>query len=325
LSSAVRSVAVIGPYAGAAKTGGGGSSHVNPLYTVTPVAGIQARVPGAVVSYDSGANPAAAAAVAAKSDVAVVMVGDDETEGKDRPSLALSGNQDQLVSAVAAANPHTVVVVKSGAPVLMPWVGSVPAVVEAWYPGEEDGNAVAAVLFGDVDPSGKLPITFPVAGGDVPAHTQQQYPGVNGVAVYSEGLDVGYRWYDSQGIAPLFPFGYGLSYTSFQYSGLKVTGNPRDGVTATFTVKNTGKRAGADVAQVYVGFPAVAGEPPRQLKGYKRVSLNPGAGTKVTVSLDRRAFSYWDPAFTSWVVAPGCYTVSAGDSSRTLPLSAQTC
>lgn len=321
LSSATGSVAVIGPYAGAAKTGGGGSSHVDPLYTVSPVAGIQARVPGAVVSYDSGADPATAAAVAAKADVAVVMVGDNETEGTDRPGLALSGNQDQLVEAVAAANPHTIVVVKSGAPVLMPWVNQVSGIVEAWYPGEEDGNAVAAVLFGDVDPSGKLPITFPAANGDVPAHTPQQYPGVNGVAVYSEGLDVGYRWYDSQHITPLFPFGYGLSYTSFRLSRLSVSG--RDGhATVSVDVTNTGSRTGADVAQAYVTDPAAAGEPPLQLKGFQKVTLRPGQTRRVTMRLDQHSFSIWNTAAQAWTTVPGTYQIQVGDSSVNLPLHA---
>ena len=320
----LHSVAVIGPFAGAAKTGGGGSSHVDPLYTVTPVAGIQQRIPGATVSYSDGSDPAAAAALAARSDVAVVMVGDDETEGKDRPSMALSGNQDQLVAAVAAANPHTVVVVKSGAPVLMPWVKQVPAIVESWYPGEEDGNAVAAVLFGEVNPSGKLPITFPAAAGDVPAHTPQQYPGVNGTAVYSEGLDIGYRWYDAKNIAPLFPFGFGLSYTTFRLSHLRVSPTlDRSGqVTVSVDVTNTGTRAGADVAQVYVDDPAAAGEPPLQLKGFQKVSLRPGQTTRVCLQLDRRAFSVWDTASQSWRTVPGEYHVRVGDSSANLPLSA---
>jgi beta-glucosidase len=323
LSASVRSVAVVGPYAGAAKTGGGGSSHVDPLYTVSPVAGIQQRVPGATVTYDSGADPASAAALAARSDVAIVMVGDSETEGSDRPGLALAGNQDQLVEAVAAANPHTVVVVKSGAPVLMPWVHQVPAIVESWYPGEEDGNAVAAVLFGDVNPSGKLPITFPAASGDVPASTPQQYPGVNGTAVYSEGLDVGYRWYDARHITPLFPFGYGLSYTSFRLGHLSVSpvpGSAGGQVTVSVDVTNTGARAGADVAQVYVTEPASAGEPPVQLKGFQKVMLRPHQTRRVTVRLDARAFSVWDTAAQAWTVVPGVHQVRVGGSSVDLPL-----
>ncbi|HZC25902.1 MAG TPA: glycoside hydrolase family 3 C-terminal domain-containing protein, partial [Actinopolymorphaceae bacterium] len=322
-ASALHSVAVIGPFAGAAKTGGGGSSHVLPEYTVGPVDGIKNRVgPGAAVMFDDGSDPAAAADVARSADVAVVMVGDDETEGSDRSSLALSGNQDQLVEAVAAANPNTVVVVKSGGPVLMPWADQVPAVVEAWYPGEEDGNAVAAVLFGDVNPSGKLPVSFPVAGTDVPAHTPQQYPGVNGTAVYSEGLQVGYRWYDAQDIAPLFPFGYGLSYTTFGFSHLTVSPvlSPHGTVAVGVDVTNTGSRAGSDVAQVYVADPAATGEPPTQLKGFQKVALAPGQTKHLAFTLDERAFSTWDPAAQQWATADGRYGVLVGDSSRNLPL-----
>jgi beta-glucosidase len=318
----LHSVAVIGPFAGAAKTGGGGSSHVVPLYTVSPVAGIQNRVgPAVTVSLNNGSDPAAAAALAKTSDVAIVMVGDNETEGTDRTTLALSGNQDQLVEAVAAANPHTIVVVKSGGPVLMPWANQVPAIVEAWYPGEEDGNAVAAVLFGDADPSGKLPVTFPASNSQVPASTPQQWPGVNGTAVYSEGLDVGYRWYQAQHQTPLFPFGYGLSYTTFSMSHLAVSGHGQH-VIVTAAVTNTGARAGAEVAQVYVADPASAGEPPQQLRGFARVTLRPGQTSRVTIRLDPHTFQTWNSVTQKWTTVPGSYTISLGDSSSNLPLHA---
>ncbi len=319
----IHSIAVIGPYAGAAATGGGGSSHVVPLYTVDPVTGIRDRVgPGTTVTYADGSDPAAAAAAARAADVALVMVGDQETEGRDRPGLALDGNQDQVVSAVAAANPRTVVVVKSGAPVLMPWADRVPGIVEAWYPGEEDGNAVAAVLFGDTDPSGRLPITFPAKAGDVPANTPAQYPGVGGQVTYSEGLDVGYRHYDDAGIAPLFPFGYGLSYTTFAFSGLRVHPDGHDGATVTARVTNTGRRAGTEVAQLYVGDPSSAAlpEPADQLKGFARVRLAPGQSRTVTFHLTARSFAYWDTARHSHRVAGGSYALRVGGSSRDLPL-----
>jgi beta-glucosidase len=319
-----RSVAVIGPFAGAARTGGGGSSHVVPLYTVDPVTGIKSKLaPDAAVTTADGSDVAAAAALAKAADVAIVMVGDDETEGRDRPNLSLSGTQDDLVSAVAAANPHTVVVLKSGAPVLMPWLDQVPAVVEAWYPGEEDGNVVAGVLFGSVNPSGKLPVTFPRAEGDTPASTPDRWPGVNGVATYSEGLRIGYRWYDAQGIAPLFPFGYGLSYTSFRFGRLSVTpGSTSSGhVTVGADVTNTGDRAGADVAQAYVSAPASAGEPPRQLRGFAKVFLAPGETKHVTFRLDARAFSVWNATTHAWTLVPGRHGISVGDSSRDLPLN----
>jgi beta-glucosidase len=316
-----RKVAVIGPFAGAAYTGGGGSSHVVPLYTVDPVTGVRNRLgAGADVSYADGSDPAAAADLARSADVALVMVGDNETEGRDRPNLSLSGNQDQLVAAVAAANPHTIVVIKSGAPVLMPWLDQVPAVVEAWYPGEEDGNAVASVLFGDVNPAGKLPVTFPRADADTPAHTPDRWPGVNGTATYSEGLQIGYRWYDAQNIAPLFPFGYGLSYTTFRYSHLKV--GHGDEVKVGVDVTNTGSRAGADVAQLYVGAPPAAGEPPRRLRGFQKVYLRPGQTRHLTFTLNRRAFSVWDATVHAWTTVPGPHQLWVGDSSRNLPLRA---
>jgi beta-glucosidase len=324
-ASALHSIAVIGPFAGTAMTGGGGSSHVVPAYTVSPVDGIRNRVgPGVTVTYNDGHDPAAAAAAARSADVAVVMAGDSETEGQDRPNLALPGNQDQLIESVAAANPHTVVVVKSGGPVLMPWAQQVPAIVEAWYPGEEDGNAVAAVLFGDVNPSGKLPVTFPAAEADTPAHTPQQYPGVSNTAVYSEGLQVGYRWYQAQDITPLFPFGYGLSYTTFAFSHLTVSPvlAPDGHVTVGADVTNTGARAGADVVQVYVGDPAQAGEPSRQLKAFQKVMLAPGQTQHVTFTLGQRAFSIWDSAAQQWTTVDGRYSVQVGDSSVNLPLQA---
>jgi beta-glucosidase len=322
--AASQSIAVIGPYAGAASTGGGGSSHVDPLYTVSPVAGITNAVGShASVTYNDGSDPAAAAALAKSSSVAIVMVGDNETEGKDRPDLALSGNQDALVEAVAAANPKTIVVLKSGAPVLMPWASSVAGLVEAWYPGEEDGDAVADVLFGRVDPSGKLPLTFPAQAGDVPANTPAQYPGVDNTATFSEGVFVGYRHYDDADIAPLFPFGFGLSYTDFTFSGLRVQPADNHKVTVSAVVTNTGARSGAEVAQLYVGDPSSSAvpEPPNQLEGFAKVSLAPGQSKRVTFTLTARSFSYWNSTANNWRVAGGQYRISVGDSSRNLPLN----
>jgi beta-glucosidase len=321
-ASTVRSIALIGPYATEAKTGGGGSSAVIPLSTVDPLAGLRQRVPGATVTLDDGGDTARAATLARGADVAVVMVGDSETEGQDRPSLALDGTQDALVRAVAAANAHTVVVVKSGGPVLMPWVSTVPAILQAWYPGQQDGAAVAGVLFGDVNPSAKLPITFPATDADTPANTPAQFPGINGAAQYSEGLQIGYRWFDAQHKTPLFPFGFGLSYTTFAYSGLSVANRPGGGATATFTVRNTGTRAGADVTQLYLGFPTASGEPPAQLKGFKRVDLAPGQAERVSIDLDARSFEVWNTTVHNWRPVPGTFTVRVGDSSRSLPLQA---
>jgi beta-glucosidase len=248
-----------------------------------------------------------AVAAAKKSDVAVVFVGDEESEGVDRPNLELPGFQDQLIEAVAAANPNTVVVLNTGGPVLMPWLSQVKGVVEAWYPGEEDGDAIAPVLFGEVNPSGKLPITFPASETDVPANTPQQYPGVNGVADYSEGLEVGYRYDDANNLTPLFSFGYGLSYTSFAFSHLTVRG-----MEVTAEITNTGDRAGAETAQLYIGDPASTGEPPRQLKAFQSVDLRPGRHATVRFQLTSSDLAYWD---NGWTVAPGTYRIYVGDSS----------
>lgn len=321
--ASLRSVALLGPYAVAASTGGGGSSAVTPLYAVTPREGLlRALGPRVKVDFSDGSDPATAAAIARGANVAIVMVGNKDREGHDRPNLSLPGDQDALISAVAAANPKTIVVLKTGGPVLMPWLDRVAAVLEVWYPGEEDGNAVADLLFGKADPSGKLPMTFPRAESETPAHTPEQYPGVNGTVVYSEGLEVGYRWYDAQRVAPLFPFGFGLSYTSFRVGRLRaprdVSGNAP--VSVTLDVTNTGSRAGAEVAQVYVASPPTAGEPPKQLKGFAKIALRPGETRRVVIPLDPRAFSSWDPKLARWRVVPGNYEILAGDSSRDLPL-----
>ena len=305
-------------------TGGGGSSWVNPIHTVSPADGIRNVVGKDVaIREDDGKDVARAAALAKEADIAILMLGDHQTEGEDHP-ITLAGNQNELAKAVLEANGHTVVVLKTGGPVLMPWVDQAPAILEAWYPGGEDGDAVADVLFGKVNPSGKLPVTFPKRDEDLPTRTPEQYPGVNGVAHYSEGLLVGYRWYDEKGIEPLFPFGHGLSYTTFEYKGLKVS-PPTDAmsVTVEFTVTNTGKRAGAEVAQVYVSLPSLpkVPQPPRQLKAFRRVELAPEESAHVTLSLDARSLSYWDAESHGWKVPPGTYTVSAAASSRDLRLN----
>jgi len=205
--------------------------------------------------------------------------------------------------------------------VLMPWLEHVSTVVEAWYPGEEDGNALAAILFGDVNPSGKLPITFPKDQADLPQQSASQYPGQGLVATYSEGLDIGYRWYDAESITPLFPFGFGLSYTTFAVSHLSVGRSSRTNVARVgCTVTNTGSRAGGEVVQVYVGDPPAAGEPPKQLKGFVRVFLQPHQSQRVSVSLGRRAFSIWDTQSQDWRVVPGTYRILVGVSSRDIRL-----
>jgi beta-glucosidase len=272
-----------------------------------------------------GPDPIAqAASVAKSSDVAVVFASSFETEGSDLQDIDLQGQQDQLVSAVAQANPNTIVVINSGSAVTMPWIDQVKGVVEAWYPGQEDGNAIASVLFGDTDPSGHLPVTFPKSLSDVPASTAAQWPGTGNQVQYSEGLDVGYRWYQDKGITPLFPFGYGLSYTTFGFSNLTVTPDhttSRGAVTVQADVTNTGGRYGADVVQVYAGDPSAAGEPPRQLKGFRKVALAPGQTKQVSFQLSPSAFAYWDNAANAWAVADGSYRIMVGDSSANLPLT----
>jgi beta-glucosidase len=254
------------------------------------------------------------------ADVAVVFVNDLRTEGGDNPSLALPGDQDRLISAVAAANPETVVVLNTGGAALMPWINHVAGVVEAWYPGQENGKAIAAVLFGDVDPSGRLPITFPRSDEQTPVASTRRWPGINGVAHYDEGLLVGYRWYDARHETPLFPFGYGLSYTTFGYSRADV-GRPRmrNGLRkwpVSLRVTNTGRAGGAEVVQLYVGFPRGTGEPPKQLKAYKRVQLKPGHSARVTLYLTERDLSSWNAARNRWTTHTGLYRIMIGSSSR---------
>jgi beta-glucosidase len=262
-------------------------------------------------------GPAVAAAKSAST--AVVVVSDDtESEATDRLSLNLPSAQDELISAVAAANPHTVVVIDAGAPVAMPWLGQVSSVLDAWYPGQSNGTALANVLFGKDDPSGHLPVTFPTSLSQVPASTPAQFPGTNGTVQYSEGIDVGYRWYDSQHLTPMFPFGFGLSYTRFAFSALRVRGDAADGVNdvaVSASVTNVGNRAGADVAQLYLGDPASTGEPPRQLVGFQRVELAPGQSTRVQFTITPRDTWWYDDNAGGWDQTPGLYRVYVGDSS----------
>jgi beta-glucosidase len=324
-STAIKSIALIGPWAVRPNTGGGGSSHVIPIYTITPYDGLSAALGLQIhLTVMDGGDVDSAAAAAKRAEVAIVMVGDQDSEGHDQ-SLDLPAAQNQLIAAVAKANPKTVVVVKSGSAILMPWIDIVPAVLEAWYPGEEDGHAVADVLIGAVNPSGKLPLTFPRSVEDTLASNPEQYPGVNGVAHYSEGLDVGYRAYSAHNIAPLFPFGFGLSYTQFSFGGLKVSQEPGNAsATVSFTVRNTGKRAGAEVAQLYLEFPPIAegNEPPMQLKGFRKVMLTPGESKTVELMLDARSFSYWSEKAHTWRLAAGNFKIMVGDSSASTPLKA---
>jgi beta-glucosidase len=264
-----------------------------------------------------GDHLARAAACAAAADVAVVVVGTDddwETEGEDRTALALPGDQDALVAAVAGANPNTVVVVNAGSPVSMPWLGSVPAVLQLWFPGQELGDALVDVLTGDAEPGGRLPITFPQQLEDTPAF--EHYPQVGATtARYAEGLFIGHRWYDRQGIDPLFPFGHGLGYTTFELGTASVAGGLEHGVTVEIEVTNTGSRAGSEVVQLYVEPPpGDHARPVRTLAGFARIDLAAGDQGTVSILLGRGAFASWLDG--AWTVPSGEYVILAGRSSR---------
>ena len=360
LQAPLKRIAMIGTVAGPAGAqipyNGGGSGHipeagykgniVSPLQGMTTLA-----VPaGDVVTYADGNGPQFADAVAAATaaDVAVVVVYDSKSEGTDQASLTLPPDgsqclliacvtgagydQNALVSAVAKANPNTVVVVESGGPVTMPWINDVRGVIEAWYPGQDGGDAIASVLMGTVNPSAKLPQTFPVSEKDLPTTTAAQWPGVQGSgqtfphSAYTEGLDVGYRWFDDHNVTPLFPFGYGLSYTSFSYSHLSIAPapTPQGQAVVSFDVTNTGAVSGAEVPQVYVGAPAVnpVNEPLKQLRAYRKVSLQPGQTAHLSLPVDGRAVSYWDSARHAWAAEAGCHPVLVGSSSRDIRLQA---
>ncbi|MFI0349772.1 beta-glucosidase [Actinomadura sp. 9N407] len=319
--AAPKSIALIGKGADAVPAGFG-SAKVEPFTHVSPRTGIAQRAGnGTTVTYNDGGNRGAATRAAKAAEVAIVFATDAQGEFFDKSCLTLQcgdplrGDQDALISEVAKANPNTVVVLETGGPVLTPWVNEVKAVIAAWYPGQQAGKALARVLYGDVDPGGRLPVTFPAAEADIPtAGNPAQYPGVDKTVTFSEGVFVGYRHYDVKGLAPRFPFGHGLSYTSFRYSDLAVGSG-----SVQVTVTNTGTRPGVAVPQLYLGLPAPSAnvpQPPRQLKGYQKLNLAPGASTRVTFPLSARSLAYWNEEGDAWNVAPGCYKVMVGGSSR---------
>jgi beta-glucosidase len=343
-ASALHSIAVIGPNAGVARTGGGGSSRVTPkTEPVPPLQGIKDRVGSRVdVGFALGCSmegedksketPEAraalikeAVALAAKSDVAIVFAGyspETEQEMTDR-TLSLPAGQDELIQAVAKANRRTVVVLNAGGPVLMSrWLAQVPSVLLAWYPGQEAGRAPAAVLFGDANPSGKLPVTFLKDWKDSSAYGN--YPGENLTVEYAEGIYVGYRNFDRKNIEPLFPFGYGLSYTTFAYSDLKVgpaKAAPGQAVEVSLNVRNSGSVAGAEVVQIYLrDVQASVDRPVKELKAFRRVMLKPGETQTLTFTLDKNAMSFYDEKNKAWVAEPGAFEVQAGASSRDIKL-----
>jgi beta-glucosidase len=356
-ASKVHSIAVIGPHADVGMISGGGSAQVDPpggnaimppgqgqtiwgeptWFPSSPLKAIRAKAPAAKVEFDSGADPASAAALAKAADVALLFAYQWESEAMELENLSLPEHQDDLIAKVAAANPRTVVVLETGSPVTMPWADQVSGILEAWYAGSRGADAVANILFGDVNPSAKLPITFPKSESDLPHATVVQPPrqsianwAVPGVwrqiaaglppfqVTYDEGVKVGYKWYDAENKPVLFPFGYGLSYTTYSYSNLKVTAeaNPR----VSFTVTNTGNRAGAEIAEVYASLPAAAAEPPKRLVGWSKVKLNPGESKEVTVEVERKYLSIFNVEQNGWQLLSGEYTFLAGGSSRNLPL-----
>ena len=326
------SIAVLGTDGGAAvEIAGGGSGGVDSSDAVWPLTGIQNAVgPNVKVTYTPGDDngttdiPQAVAAAQAATD-AIIVVSLPEGEESDLKTLDLSSADETMIADVAAVNPNTIVVINSGGPVVMPWLSSVAGVFENWYGGQETGAAMAALIFGTVDPSGKLPVTFPSTLSQVPAQTTAQWPGTSTGVTYSEGVNIGYRWYQSQNITPLFPFGYGLSYTNFSFSNLKVGAFDANGnATVTATITNTGSVAGADVAQMYVGDPAASQEPPKQLAGFQRVNLNPGQSATVTFPVTIHDLASWSAADNAWEAQAGTYSISVGDSSASLPLTGST-
>jgi beta-glucosidase len=266
--------------------------------------------------------------LAARSDVAILFAGlndEWESESFDRPDMSLPGGQAELIAAVAAANPNVIVVLNAGSPVAMPWLDEVPAVLLAWYLGQETGSAIADVLFGDVAPSGRLPTTFPRVLRDNPAYLN--YPGENGHVLYGEGLFVGYRYYDKKRVEPLFPFGHGLSYTTFAYRSLALDAaeiGPGDEIHVTVDVENTGTRPGKEVVQIYVrDLESRLVRPEKELKAFAQVGLQPGEIRTVHLTLDRDALAYYDPARGGWIVEPGEFDVLAGRSAADICLSAR--
>jgi beta-glucosidase len=343
-ASKLHSIAVIGSHADSGMLSGGGSAQVDPegafpskwqehvWFPTSPREAIKKKAPGADVEFNSGADPAAAAALAKRADVAIVFAHQWESEGMDLPSLSLPDNQDALIEKVAAANPRTIVVLETGTAALMPWIGKVSGVLEAWYPGNRGAQAVANILFGEVNPSAKLPITFPLHEADqpppgivaappktnMPSHGKAPVPSAPSFDVkYVEGLKVGYKWYDAEHKPVLFPFGYGLSYTTYSYSDLKVNSS---GTSVSFMVTNTGTRTGEEIAEVYAALPASAGEPPKRLVGWRKVALDGGDTKDVTVAINPLYLKIYDEASDSWKLVPGSYDFMVGRSSRDLPL-----
>jgi len=345
----VKSIAVIGSHADVGVLSGGGSAQVDPpggnaidpkpgtsdwdrpiYFPSAPLKYIRKKVPGAKVEYNDGSDSAVAAALAKSSETAIVFVNQHMREALDLGTLSLPDNQDALVHAVAAANPRTIVVLETGSTVSMPWLAEVKSILAAWYPGIGGAQAISNILFGDVNPSGRLPITFAKTEADLP---HPQIPGVDLLKQgkspwqklppfyvnYTEGAKVGYKWFEAESKHPLFPFGFGLSYTTYSYSNLQLDEKHRQ---VMFTVKNTGTRLGAEIGQVYVQLPAAAGEPFKRLVAWDRVSLAPGQAKTLTLPLNPLYLSIFDEQENKWQLLPGDYKILVGPSSTQTPLTA---
>lgn len=365
LPANVQSVVLIGGHADVGVLSGGGSAQVDPpggspvpppppgknvlsaflrqkWMPSSPLRALTAALPSAKVSYVSGDDPGAAAAAAKAADVAIVFAYQWESEGMDLPTLDLAPEQNKLIETVAAANSKTIVVLETGSPATMPWADQVAGIVEAWYPGIRGAEALAEILTGSVNPTGKLAITFPKSDADLP-HPKLVLPppeselhfGAPGADIsnimskmakglppfqisYDEGLKVGYKWYDAEKKAVLFPFGFGLSYTTYAYSKLSV--KEGESTTVSFTVKNTGKRAGTEIAEVYASLPEAAGEPPKRLVGWTRVELEPGESKEVAVPVSSDRLTIYDETSDAWKLVPGEYVIRVGGSSQSLAL-----
>ena len=360
----LHSIVVIGAHSDVGMISGGGSAQVDPAggnaikpagqgqthwqdevwFPTSPLKNIRAKAPQAQVQYDSGSDPAQAAAAAKSADVAIVIAYTWESEGMDLDTLSLPHHQDDLIAQVAAANPHTIVVLETGCAVTMPWADKVSGIFEAWYAGSRGAEALANLLFGDVNPSAKLPVTFPKSDADLP-HATINKPPVRKAGefddwkalakglpafqtTYDEGLNVGYKYYDAKDIKPLFPFGYGLSYTTFAYSNIKTeavhaeagAGSMTSSPKVIFTLTNTGQRPGAEVAEVYAALPTSTNEPPKRLIGWQKVQLAPGESKQVEINIDPLYLSVFNESKNAWQLTPGDYKIYAGPNSRDLPL-----
>jgi beta-glucosidase len=345
----VRHIALIGGHADVGVLSGGGSAQVDApggnaidpqhggtvwgkavYFPSSPMKAIKKIAPSIEVTYASGEDVAAAASLARSSDVAIVFATQFMSEGADAPSLSLPDKQDGLIASVAAANPHTIVVLETGGPVSMPWIANVSAALAAWYPGIGGGEAIANLLFGETNPSAKLPITFAKSDSDLPdpeiagwkeRHQSSDNGGSRRTTSvdlhYKEGLAIGYKWYEVSRRQPLFAFGHGLSYTTFTYSKLHFDGHARS---VQFVLTNTGKVSGTEVAQVYVRLPAAAQEPFKRLAGWERVNLAPGESRNITVKLNPEWISIFDEKADRWQLLDGDYGIEVGSGSDSISL-----